>query len=224
MRRFKLVIFDCDGVLVDSERVTNRVFADMLNELGLPVTLDDMFERFVGHSMAQCLDLITEMLGHPPPASFVEAYRARTRAAHAAELVATPGVEEALARIRLPYCVASSGDHEKMRTTLGITGLWPRFEGRLCSVTEVPHGKPFPDVFLFAATRFGVNPSACVVVEDTPIGVMAGVAAGMTVFGYAALTPAHRLLKAGAHATFQHMHALPALLHGTSSHEMWSST
>jgi HAD superfamily hydrolase (TIGR01509 family) len=183
MQRLKLVIFDCDGVLVDSERVTNRVFAEMLNELGLPVTLDDLFERFVGHSMAQCLTLITEMLGHPPPASFAEEYRARTRAALAAELVATPGVEEALDRIQLPYCVASSGDHDKMRMTLSITGLWPRFAGRLFSVTEVPRGKPFPDVFLLAAARFGVHPSACVVVEDTPIGVSAGGAAGMTVFG-----------------------------------------
>jgi beta-phosphoglucomutase-like phosphatase (HAD superfamily) len=111
-----------------------------------------------------------------------------------------------------------------MRTTLGVTGLWPRFAGRLFSVTEVPRGKPFPDVFLLAATRFGVPPSACVVVEDTPTGVRAGVAAGMTVVGYAALTPAHRLLTAGAHVTFTHMHELPALLHGEPSHEAWHRT
>jgi HAD superfamily hydrolase (TIGR01509 family) len=212
MQLIKLVIFDCDGVLVDSERITNRVFAEMLNELGLPVTLDDMFERFVGHSMAQCLDLITELLGHPPPANFVEEYAARTRAALRAELVATPGVKEALDQIGVPFCVASSGDHEKMRTTLSITGLWSRFDGRLFSVTDVQRGKPFPDLFPFAAARFGVSPSSCVVVEDTPVGVTAGVAAGMTVFGYAAFTPAHRLLKAGAHATFKHMRELPTLL------------
>ena len=213
MQRIELVIFDCDGVLVDSERVTNRVFAEMLNELGLSVTLDDMFARFVGHSMTQCLELIADMLGHSPPANFLEDYRTRTRAALEVDLLATPGVEEALDRIRLPYCVASSGDHEKMRTTLGITGLWPRFKGRLFSVTEVPRGKPFPDVFLFAASRLGINPSACAVVEDTPVGVIAGVAAGMRVFGYAALTPAHRLLEAGAQITFKHMRELPALLY-----------
>jgi len=213
MQRLELVIFDCDGVLVDSERVTNRVFAEMLNELGLSVTLDDMFARFVGHSMTQCLELIADMLGHSPPPNFVEEYQKRTRTALEAELRATPGVEEALDRIRLPYCVASSGDHEKMRTTLGITGLWPRFEGRLFSVTEVARGKPHPDVFLLAAERLGVNPSACVVVEDTPVGVTAGVAAGMTVFGYAALTPAHRLLDAGTQVTFNHMRELPTLLH-----------
>jgi len=202
MHRLELVIFDCDGVLVDSERVTNRIFAAMLNELGLSVTLEDMFARFVGHSMTQCLDLITEMLGRPPAANFLDEYRSRTRAALETDLLPTPGVEEALERIRLPCCVASSGDHEKMRITLGITGLWPRFEGRLFSVTEVPRGKPFP------------NPSACAVVEDAPVGVKAGVAAGMRVFGYAALTPAHRLLEAGAQVTFEHMRELPGLLDG----------
>ena len=214
MHRLELVIFDCDGVLVDSERVTNRIFAAMLNELGLSVTLEDMFARFVGHSMTQCLDLITEMLGRPPAANFLDEYRSRTRAALETDLLPTPGVEEALERIRLPCCVASSGDHEKMRITLGITGLWPRFEGRLFSVTEVPRGKPFPDVFLLAASRLGANPSACAVVEDAPVGVKAGVAAGMRVFGYAALTPAHRLLEAGAQVTFEHMRELPGLLDG----------
>ena len=205
---------------MDSERVTNRIFAAMLNELGLSVTLEDMFARFVGHSMTQCLDLITEMLGRPPPANFLDEYRSRTRAALETDLLPTPGVEQALERIRLPWCVASSGDHEKMRTTLGITGLCPRFEGRLFSVTEVPRGKPFPDVFLLAASRLGANPSACAVVEDTPVGVKAGVAAGMRVFGYAALTPAHRLLEAGAHVTFEHMRELPGLLDGEDAAPM----
>ncbi|HTQ99721.1 MAG TPA: HAD family phosphatase [Candidatus Acidoferrum sp.] len=213
-RSFELVIFDCDGVLVDSERITNRVFAQMLNELGLPVTVEDMFEQFVGHSMQHCLGLITDMLGQAPPKSFVEAYKVRTRAALEVELAAVAGIEEVLDEIRLPYCVASSGDHEKMRTILGITGLWPRFDGKLFSVTEVSRGKPFPDVFLLAAERLGVDPSACAVVEDTPVGVAAGVAAGMTVFGYSALTPARRLLQAGAHMTFDRMQELPALLGG----------
>ncbi len=99
-----------------------------------------------------------------------------------------------------------------MRTTLGITGLWPRFEGRLFSVTEVPRGKPFPDVFLLAAERFGVAPAACVVIEDTPVGVTAGVAAGMRVFGYSASTPQLRLADAGAHVIFDDMRKLPLLL------------
>lgn len=212
MPPFALVIFDCDGVLVDSERITNQVFAQMLNELGLPVTLADMFERFVGRSMPQCIELIEGMLGHAPPDGFVEDYRDRTRAALQSSLTAIPGIVAALDAIDLPYCVASSGDHDKMRTTLGITGLLPRFEGKLFSVTEVARGKPAPDIFLHAAARHGVAPLDCIVIEDTPTGVAAGVAAGMTTCGYAALTPAALLRDAGAHVVFDNMRQLPALI------------
>lgn len=212
MTTFDLIIFDCDGVLVDSERITNEIFAQMLNELGVPATLEYMFEHFVGCSMAQCLALIAELLGHAPPPDFVDEYRRRTRLALESRLTAIPGVEQALDRIALPYCVASNGDHAKMRMTLGITGLLPRFDGRLFSVTEVARGKPAPDVFLHAAAQFGVAPDRCLVVEDTPTGVSAGVAAGMTVWGYSALTPARRLLDAGADRVFDEMTLLPALI------------
>ncbi len=213
--QLRLAIFDCDGVLVDSERITNRVFARMLNELGLSVTPDDIFAHFVGHSMADCLALIARMLGKPPPSTFADEYRARTQVALDAELRAVAGIEEALDAIELPYCVASSGDHLKMRTTLGITGLLPRFEGRMFSVTEVRRGKPFPDVFLLAAERLGVASAECAVIEDTPVGVRAGVAAGMRVLGYAASTPGRHLTEAGAHIVFDDMRRLPALLSGS---------
>jgi HAD superfamily hydrolase (TIGR01509 family) len=209
---FELVIFDCDGVLVDSELITNRIFAQMLNELGLGVTIDDMFELFVGHSTDYCLEIITGMLGRKPPAGFVDEYRIRRDVALKSQLKGVPGIVNALDSIQLPYCVASSGDHGKMRTTLGITELLPRFEGRLFSVTEVARDKPAPDVFLYAAEKFGIEPGACLVVEDTPTGVAAGVAAGMTVCGYAALTPAKRLLSAGAHYIFNNMTDLPDLI------------
>lgn len=215
MNEIRLVIFDCDGVLVDSELITNRVFAEMLNELGMPVTLEDMFEQFVGRSMAQCCELISGILKRPVPDHFIEEYRVRTTQALESELKSVPGIEDALDAIEamgVPYCVASSGTHEKMRSTLTITGLLPRFEGKLFSVTEVAHGKPAPDVFLYAASRCGVAPSACCVVEDTPTGVAAGVAAGMTVYGYCALTPERRLVEAGAHRTFADMRRLPELL------------
>jgi HAD superfamily hydrolase (TIGR01509 family) len=210
--KFGLVIFDCDGVLVDSELITNRVFARMLNELGLAVTLDDMFERFVGRSMPQCLELIAKLLGHPVPEPFVAEYQTRSAAALRAELKAVPDIEHVLAAIRVPYCVASSGTHEKMQTTLGITGLLPQFRGKMYSVTEVAQSKPFPDVFLHAARQQGVAPADCAVIEDTPTGVRAGVAAGMTVFGYCALTPKRRLIEAGAHHTFERMRDLPGLI------------
>jgi HAD superfamily hydrolase (TIGR01509 family) len=211
MSRFDLVIFDCDGVLVDSEPIVNRVFADLLNEHGANVTLDYMFEHFVGYSMAHCMRLVRDLLGREPPPDFEDTHRERTRTALSTGLTAVPGVADVLARLTLPFCVASSGDHDKMRTTLGLTGLLPRFEGRLFSVTEVPRGKPFPDVFLHAARSMGARPERTAVVEDTPVGVRAGIAAGMTVFGYAARTPAERLRDAGA-VVFTNMMELPALL------------
>jgi HAD superfamily hydrolase (TIGR01509 family) len=209
-----LVIFDCDGVLVDSELITNRVFARMINELGVHVTLEDMFEQFVGRSMAYCCDLIAGMLKKSIPDDFVEQYHIRTTAALHGELEPVPGIESVLDELNergVPFCVASSGSHEKMRTTLGITGLLSRFQNKLFSVTEVANGKPAPDVFLFAAEKTGATPSRCYVVEDTPTGVTAGVAAGMTVFGYCALTPAHRLIEAGAHYTISEMSKLPRI-------------
>jgi HAD superfamily hydrolase (TIGR01509 family) len=219
MQRFGLVIFDCDGVLVDSEVITSRVFAGMLNELGIPATVDEVFDKFVGRTMAYCLEVIAGMLGREVPAGFAQQYYARTALALKSDLKMVPGIESALDEIGLPYCVASNGSHEKMQTTLGITGLLPRFQGKLFSVTEVARGKPFPDVFLYAAAQSGVAPSACAVVEDTPTGVTAGVAAGMTVYGYCAHTPVRRLIEAGAHYTFDRMSDLPDLLrHSPQAH------
>ena len=213
-KKYGLVIFDCDGVLVDSELITNRVFAQMLNEVGIAMSLEDMFERFVGRSMPQCLEVVTQMLGGPVPDGFVRNYETRSAAALKSELKAVPDIEAVLAAVGVPYCVASSGTHAKMQTTLGITGLLPHFQGKMYSVTEVANSKPFPDVFLYAASRQGVSPAACAVVEDTPTGVRAGVAAGMTVFGYCALTPRQRLINAGAHHTFERMRDLPSLIAG----------
>lgn len=209
---FELVVFDCDGVLVDSERITNRIFAAMLVDIGVPATLETVFELFVGRSMATCQRIVTEMLGHEPPAGFWEEYERRTVDAMQRELAAVDGIEEALDRITLPWCVASSGGHAKMRTTLGLTGLLPRFEGRLFSATEVAHGKPAPDLFLHAAARCGVAPDACLLVEDAPAGVIGGRAAGMTVCGYAGHSPAHRLREAGAHHVITEMGQLPSIV------------
>lgn len=212
MSRFDLIIFDCDGVLVDSERIANQVFCTMLNDIGVPVTLDIMFERFVGLSMNQCVDLITRMRGAPPPESFVPRLQERTAEALKQHVKPIPGVPETLNALSLPYCVASSGDHEKIRLTLGATGLLPNFENKIFSVVDVDRPKPAPDVFLHAAKHFGAEPARCAVVEDTPTGVMAAVAAGMHAFGFSANTPAHRLEEAGAHQVFSEMRRLPELL------------
>ena len=211
MTQFDLVIFDCDGVLVDSERLTNAVFADMLNELGLSFSLDDMFREFVGRSMTQCLEKIETLLGTPVPESFADEYGRRTEVAMRDGLRPVAGIEAALDAISIPTCVASSGSHDKMRMTLGLTGLIDRFSGRLFSVTEVSRGKPHPDVFLYAAEQMRSRPERCAVVEDTAIGAQAGNAAGMTVFGYAELTDPAALAAEGA-IVFDEMSRLPSLL------------
>jgi HAD superfamily hydrolase (TIGR01509 family) len=210
---FKLVIFDCDGVLVDSERITNEVFCTMLNELGLAVTLEDMFERFVGRSLPQCMALIAEMRGGEPiPATFHEDLRMRAGTALRDHVKPIPGIEAALSALQTSYCVASSGEHAKIRLTLGATGLLPLFEGKIFSVVDVEHPKPAPDVFLLAARTMGVDPSRCVVVEDTPTGIRAAVAAGMHAIGFAMHTPPQRLIDAGAHEILVDMHELPSVL------------
>jgi len=207
-----LVIFDCDGVLVDSEPISNRVFCEMLNDLGVNVTLEYMFEHFVGLSMPQCVELITAMRGAPPPPGFLEVLRERTEHALRAEVTPVPGISAVLEAIDVPFCVASSGAHAKIRLTLGATGLLDRFTDRIFSVADVAAPKPAPDLFLHAAQRMGADPSRCVVVEDTPTGVRAGVAAGMRVFGFCRHTPAARLQRAGAHDVFADMQVFPALL------------
>ncbi|MGV3527206.1 MAG: HAD family hydrolase [Candidatus Sericytochromatia bacterium] len=215
---FQLVIFDCDGVLVDSERVTQHVLVQILNELGLSLTLQEVTEQFLGRSMSQYLALLTDLLGQAPPPDFETRLRARFRQALENQLTAVPGIEGVLAGLTIPYCVASNGDVQKMQLMLGMTGLWSLFEHNLFTVAQVALPKPAPDLFLYAAAHYGVNPADCLVIEDSPTGVAAGVAAGMTVYAYAALTPAARLRAAGAHRVFQDMSELPVLIrHGTRS-------
>jgi len=208
---WELVIFDCDGVLVDSEPISNRVMAEVLAESGLTVTLDDCYRHFMGRSTKDCIRILAERFNHSVSPDFTGALRRRTLAALRDEVEQVPGIASILERIAWPTCVASNGPIEKMRTTLRATGLLDHFGDRLFSGADVARGKPHPDLFLHAATRSGVEPSVCAVVEDSPVGVEAGIAAGMTVFGYAALTDGARLEQAGAHV-FTHMRQLPALL------------
>ena len=209
---WELVIFDCDGVLVDSEPIANRVFSQMLGEVGLPMSYEETVRTFVGRSVATCVGMVEARLGRPVPEGWVDAWRARTLDAFRDELRAVDGVEAALDRITAPVCVASSGEPAKMRFTLGMTGLLPRFEGRMFSAVEVPRGKPAPDLFLHAARRMGADPAHCAVIEDTAVGVQAGAAAGMTVFGFAAMSDPDTLRAAGAAHVFSRMEELPDLL------------
>jgi HAD superfamily hydrolase (TIGR01509 family) len=209
---YELVIFDCDGVLVDSEPISNRIVSQMLAETGIALSADEIMERFMGRTLQHCLDSIAQMLGGKAPAGFAEEYDRRAHAAFKDELSAVPGITAVLDALAIPCCVASSGSHAKMRTTLGLVGLLPRFEGRLFSATEVARGKPAPDVFLHAARCCNARPTACLVIEDAPAGVAAGVAAGMTVYAYAGHTPNARLQAAGAHRIFNDMSQLLQLI------------
>jgi HAD superfamily hydrolase (TIGR01509 family) len=211
----ELVIFDCDGVLVDSEPLSNRILAEHLTAIGLPTTFEDAVRDFMGRSWKTCTEIIEGRLGGPLPAGWADGYHADVFAAFERELEPVPGLPEALDAIDLPSCVASSSSHARIRTALTATGLLARFEGRIFSATEVEHGKPAPDLFLHAAERMGVAPAACVVVEDAPAGAEAGRRAGMTVLGYAGLTAA-ALLEAQGATVFGSMEQLPALISGSA--------
>jgi HAD superfamily hydrolase (TIGR01509 family) len=211
---WQLVIFDCDGVLVDSETIAHRALAQALNELGMSLTLEDAFALFRGNTTAQSVAIIEERLGRKLAEDFFPVWRE-----HLYELFRqTPvepikGVVEALDALAIPTCVVSNGTLRKMQTTLGVTGLLPRFEGRLFSADMGIAGKPAPDLFLAAAKALSAAPAQTVVVEDSATGVEGAIAAGMAALGYAgeAYTDPDELKSAGAHV-FHDMRELPGLL------------
>jgi beta-phosphoglucomutase-like phosphatase (HAD superfamily) len=215
----RYVIFDCDGVLVDSEPISNRLLAEALTGIGLPMTEEESTASFMGRSWTSNVEVIEERLGRKVPPDLRARYLDDMHAAFERELQPVPGIAAALDRIEMTWCVASSSDPGQIRFSLGHTGLLERFtqpaspagtgDGRLFSATEVAHGKPAPDLFLHAAARMGWEPAQCAVVEDSQAGVQAGLAAGMMVLGYAGRTdPA---LLAGARV-FTRMDELPELL------------
>jgi len=212
--RFDLVIFDCDGVLVDSERLSIRLDVELLATLGWPMAEDEVVERWVGRTEAAMRAEIEEHLGRSVEAEWA-AFSERYVEAFAAELEPVDGVADAVDAVQaagLATCVASSGDLGKIRRNLAKTGLLHRFDGRLFSADDVEHGKPAPDLFLHAAAAMGVAPGRTAVVEDSVHGVVAGVAAGMAVFAYAGgVTPASRLARPGV-TVFDSMADLPGLL------------
>jgi HAD superfamily hydrolase (TIGR01509 family) len=213
MRRFDLVIFDNDGVLVDSEGHANEILSELLNETGveLGMTREECMAEFMGRSMTTIRQLVEARLGRALPSDLEDRYHARLFEVFATKLTAVPGVERALERIALPTCVASSGTHERIRRALTATGLLARFEGRIFSAQDVARGKPAPDLFLHAARSLGVAPARCAIIEDSPLGVEAANAADMVAFGFARLTPPELLVRARG-GIFSSMDDLPALL------------
>ncbi|MFC8007913.1 HAD family hydrolase [Streptomyces olivaceus] len=212
--RYDLVIFDNDGVLVDSEPISNRLLAGYLTELGHPTSYEDSLRDYMGAAMHRVHDLVLERTGRRLPGDFDDVFHGRVFAAFARELEPVPGAVEVLEKLAadgVAYCVASSGSHERIRVGHRKTGLDRWFDdGRIFSSQDVGRGKPAPDLFLYAAERMGVAPARCVVVEDSPLGVQAAVAAGMDVYGFTGMTPATGL--AGATRLFGDMGDLADLL------------
>lgn len=211
---FSLVIFDCDGVLVDSEPIAARVTAQTMIELGIPTTEEEVRALFLGRTLADVVRGVEARAPTPPPPNWVEAMEARLRDEFRRSLKPVAGAPDAVDRIiaaGLATCVASQGAPEKMQVSLGVTGLLPRFEGRIFSAKMVARPKPFPDLFFYAAEQLGVAPSEAVVVEDSALGVTAAVAAGMRALGYSASVGAEKLAAAGAEV-FDSLYDLPRLL------------
>ncbi|MFF5159968.1 HAD family hydrolase [Streptomyces sp. NPDC000348] len=212
--RYDLVIFDNDGVLVDSEPISNRLLAAFLTELGHPTSYEDSIRDYMGSAMHRVHDLVEERTGQRLPADFDDVFHARVFAAFERELKPVVGAVEALEKLAadgVPYCVASSGSHERIRVGHRTTGLDRWFDDeRIFSSQDVGRGKPAPDLFLYAAERMGVAAERCVVVEDSPLGVRAAVAAGMDVYGFTAMTPAGKL--SGTTGLFEDMAELVPLL------------
>jgi HAD superfamily hydrolase (TIGR01509 family) len=208
----ELVIFDCDGVLVDSERLSHAVLRQMLAEMGVALSFDQTVQHFIGTSMPTCVARIEALRGSPVAADFPSEFARRTKRAFTAGLTLVPGVDRVLDVLTSPYCVASNGNHAKVRFTLGHTGLLPRFEGRIFTAEDVQHPKPAPDLFLHASRCLQAQPRHCTVVEDTPTGITAAKAAGMRAIGFCAMTPEDHLLVAGADAIAHTMAEVQALL------------
>ncbi|MEH1811709.1 MAG: HAD family hydrolase [Nostoc sp.] len=205
---FDLVIFDCDGVLVDSEPILNRIFAETLTEAGFPITYAEVTQKFIGKSLKTCLEIIETSYNKPLPKNFVELCKEREIAPLQQELKPVPGISEVLEQITLPKCVASNSSHRHIQMVLKLTGLLHQFDGNLYSANDVSRPKPFPDVYLYAAKQMNTNPEYCAVIEDSVPGVQAASAAGMTVFGYVQHSDGAALAAAGAKILFNDMRQL----------------
>jgi HAD superfamily hydrolase (TIGR01509 family) len=214
-----LVIFDCDGVLVDSEIIAHELLAEMMTELGHPTTTAESIQEFGGRSLADTLVLAENLLGRKIPDDLGQRYGQRLADRLRRDLKPIAGVKAAIAELPDRRCVGSSSTLERVRISLEVTGLLPLFDGNIFSATQVAHGKPAPDLYLLAAKTMGFAPGQCVVVEDSPLGVKAAVSAGMTAIGFAGAAHAtaalaQKLAAAGAQQVLSSMSKLPATIAG----------
>ena len=193
-----LVIFDCDGVLVESEPLACRIYVQMWEEIGIRLDYEETLRQFHGVTLARRVESTARDYGWAPPADFVSIFNERLSALTERELHPVPHIHELIESLTIPKCVASNGSREEINLRLKVARLTHYFGNSIFSGVEVPHPKPAPDVFLAAARSFGVHPSRCVVIEDSELGVTAAVAAGMTAYGHATFHSAASLRAAGA--------------------------
>ncbi|WP_052593978.1 HAD family hydrolase [Aureispira sp. CCB-QB1] len=196
--KFKCIIFDCDGVLVDSEATSIGAIVDLAQEMGYSMSLEQAIGEFSGQSLQYCFDYIEKASGQKFPANIVHIYRARTYEAFEKSLQPIPGIHAALERLTLPRCVASNAPQEKIRLNLGLLKLTHFFQDNIFSAYDIQKWKPQPDLFLHAAKTMGFAPHECLIVEDSLAGVTAAKTGGFEVLGYASKRTAKQLEEAGA--------------------------
>ena len=197
---FDLIIFDCDGVLVDSEPLSNQLLCNELARYGLHMTVTDVIQTFVGRSMSTVVSIAEEKLGKKLPDDFLDVLQDKTFEVFKEKLAPVYGIKdviEILIKNNVKFCVASSGSFQKMDLTLGLTGLRDYFGGRIYNSSQVKRGKPYPDLFLYAAEQMQVEPARCLLIEDSLPGVQGGVSAGIEVMAYSVRGEDEKLKKAG---------------------------
>lgn len=182
--KYKCIIFDCDGVLVDSEHISNSVLIETANDLGVTISSKYALEHFGGKSLKSCLDYIEVLLGKKLPTNFETQFRNKTFAAFKTDLKPIKGIHDLLSKIEIPFCVASSGPLEKIQLNLTTTKLIPHFEGKMFSSYEIGSWKPNPEIFLYAAKKMGFEVADCVVIEDSISGIQAAKSGGFDVIGF----------------------------------------
>jgi HAD superfamily hydrolase (TIGR01509 family) len=208
----KLIIFDCDGVLVDTEPLANMILAEWLTEAGWPMTTEDSIRMFKGGRLRDIQATAERHIGRSLGTDWIARLHAYEFEIFKREVKAIPGVAAVMDQLdgaKIPYCVASQGPVHKMEITLGTVGIWPRVEGRVYSADMVSRPKPAPDLFLHAAASMGMASADCTVIEDSTTGVKGAKAAGMRVFGFAADNDPEALRDAGADWVFLDMVELP---------------
>lgn len=205
------IIFDCDGVLVDSETIGIRILLDMTAEYGVAMDFEEAVGEFSGRRLRDVIDVLQTQTATPFPVDLEQSFRKQSYKVFETEVLPVEGIRELLSGLQVPFCVASSGPVEKIKLNLRLTGLLPYFENRIYSGYDIASWKPDPGIFLYAAREMGFAPEQCVVVEDSKAGVQAGIAGGFKVFGYAKHADPVALKEAGAQV-FYSMYDLPGLL------------